>query len=1146
MTTLEFLAGLQSRDIRIWAEGDQLAFRAPEGALTPALRAELTTRKPELLALLRDTSSDQAPLLPGSRGGDIPLSFGQESLWFMAQLEPDSPVYNVSEAFRLLGRLDQVALEQSLNEVVRRHEVLRTSFPAIDGRPTQLIHTSLELRLRVRDLQELPRSQRDVAARQLVVDDAGQPFDLARGPLLRFLLLRLDAEEHIFVLSMHHIISDGWSSDSVMFPEISALYRAFVSGVASPLPEPEVQYADYAHWQRGFMQGQVLEAHLQYWRRQLGGASGDLALPADYPLPPERTNRGAEQSCVLPDDLAAFVESISHQAGVTPFMTLLAAFKVLLWRYCGQDDIVVATPVAGRTRPETEAMAGFFVNTLVLRTDLSGDPSFWQLLEQVQRVCLDGFDHQDLPFEKLVEDLRPDRALGRNPLFRVMFQLLAHEPGVLALDGLEVSRLSLGSEYAMFDLSLDILQEAGKLRCVFNYSLDLFEHATIERMLGHFLTLLACIAADPKQPLSRMSLLTEAERRQMLVEWNQTEADHAQGMCAHQLFEAQVERNPDAVAVAFGDQELTYRQLDLRANQLARYLQGRGVGPEVFVGLCMQRSVDMVVAILGILKAGGAYVPLDPAYPPERLSLIIKDAQIRLLLTTERLAPVLPVHDAELICLDVQWQSIAPDAGQRTAVSVSPQSVIYVIYTSGSMGRPKGVLITHGALVNYALAVCRELGREPGERLLQVASTSFDSSADEIFTCLLSGATLVLPSDEIVASAPTILQRCRDWQITALDPPTVVWHALVAVLDEEDLDFPETVRLVYFGGERALPQRLAAWRARVGDRVRLLNGYGPTELTIGSTIYPLDNMAELVASSREVPIGYPMSNTQAYVLDRNLNPVPIGVPGELCVSGAGVARGYFSRPGLTADVFVPCPFGPEPGARMYKTGDLVRYLPDGCIEFLGRLDNQVKIRGFRIELGEIETVLAQHPDVRDVVVGIKETASGDERLVAYVVPARGATPVPSELRRYLQDRLPDYMTPATFVAIDALPLMPTGKVDRNLLPEPEWSSRELEQAYVAPRTPTETTLAGIWAQVLGLDQVGIHDSFFDLGGHSLLATQVISRMANAFHVKLPLHTLFRTPTIAGLANTIEMAQWATQDPSQRPAGAQAPREEFEL
>ncbi len=546
---------------------------------------------------------------------EVPLSFAQERLWFLDQLEPGSPIYNTYEVFRLSGPLNVEALEQSLNEIVRRHEVLRTTFPTVDGLPTQRVHPDLWLKLQVVNLQDLPESQRAAKALQLVKDYVQQPFDLAQGPLARSLLLRLGREAHTFVLALHHIISDGWSTDMVLFPELSALYKSYTAGRPSPLPELSLQYADYAIWQRGWLQGDVLGDQLAYWKHKLDGIPGDLALPVDHPPQPVQTARGAEQALALSTDLAAAIELLSQQAGVTLFMTLLAAFKVLLWRYSGKDDIVVAAPIAGRTRPETEALIGFFVNTMVLRTDLAGDPSFWQLLERVRQVCLDAYDHQDLPFEKLVETLRPDRTPGSNPLFRVMFQLLAREPEVLALHGLDISRLSIEYSSAMFDLSLDILQEADQLRCVVNYSLDLFEHATIERMLGHFQTLLECVVANPQQPISRLSLLTEPELRLILVEWNQTQADHAAGLCAHQLFDVQAERTPGAPAVVFGDQALTYGELELRANQLAHRLLDLGVGPEVLVGICMERSLDVVVAILGVLKAGGGYVPLDPAYP---------------------------------------------------------------------------------------------------------------------------------------------------------------------------------------------------------------------------------------------------------------------------------------------------------------------------------------------------------------------------------------------------------------------------------------------------------------------------------------------------------------------------------------------------
>lgn len=1603
--------------------------------------------------------------------GYVPLSFAQARLWFLDQYEPGSAFYNIPLAFRLSGALDIAALQSALSTVVRRHESLRTTFSVIDGRPAQIIHPPTEVLLPVTDLSHLSQASRDIEAMRLVTEEAQRPFDLVSGPLLRANLVQLSLTEHVVLLTVHHIVSDRWSS-GILKRELSVLYEACLSKLISPLPELAIQYADYAIWQRKWLQGDVLNSQLAYWKRQLNGAPPFIELPTDYPRPATQSYRGARQTAVLDKHRCATLKTFSQEEKATLFMTLLTAFEVLLHRYTHTHDIVIGSPIAGRTRTDTEHLIGFFVNTLVLRTDCSGNPMFRELLARVRATALSAYAHQDIPFEKLVEELKPERNLSYAPLFQVMFVLQNVADHPLSLRGLEVSRIEQVCAISKFDLSLSVTEIAEELELVFEYSTDLFDAATITRMLGHYQALLDGIIANVDQRIADLPLLGEGEaihsapesrrthtkfsgifigigtlliqcaeiflnggheirsvisadiairhwakqkgiahftpddawqeflldqdfdflfsivnililpeeilarprrlainyhdgplpkyagtyvtswaimqhektygvtwhvmskrvdtgailkqrgvminsnetafslnikcyeagiqsftellddllleqipiQKQTLSErsffpryhrppaagiisWDQcahdvgafvraldfgsyanplglpklaiggeyfiitkvdvldshsslppgtinrisvdsievatasndislgklltidgeplsvanfvarfalhegecfatvdplltkritetnasvckheafwvkrlvalpalnlpytkasrqparytsrsvnlpaetlnflkqhpagstsnfllaawgayfaritdtydfdigfsypklqfvaggifstyvplhmtinpaqdfsevflavrdeveiikrhetfvkdigprypvlrslpalreslpvivkcindsgnqsaifgslltliipeegseccfvydterlneinitamvnqfitflqgivTDPDRAIGdlplmskdekqrflgdfnttvetspACIHHLFEAQVARTPEAVAVEFDGLVLTYNELNIRANRLAHHLQGLGVGPETLVGICMERSLEMVVGFLGIFKEGGAYVPLDPSYPKERLAFMLADANIQVLLTQQYLKNSLPEHAAQVICLDMDGEEI--NGANNPASAVTADNLAYVIYTSGSTGTPKGVMIQHGSLSGYIETTNLAYGIKPGDRVLQFASISFDASVEEIYTCLTQGATLVLRTESMIDSAVTFLKKCRDWALTVVILPTAYWHQLAASLEAEALEIPQSVRLMVVGGEKMLTEPLRIWRKHVSERVRLVNTYGPTEATVVATMYELSNNAQ--AAGYEIPIGRALRNVQIYMLDRRMQLVPVGVVGELHIGGASLARGYLNRPDLTAQKFIRNPFSDNPDSRLYKTGDLARYLPDGNIEFLGRIDHQVKIRGFRIELGEIETVLGQHPHVREAVVIAREDTPGDKRLVAYVV-ANGTQNLIAELRSFLKDRLPDYMLPVAYVMLDALPLTSNDKIDRKALPTLEQSRPELEETYVAPRTTNERTLATIWSEVLKLENIGIHDNFFDLGGHSLLATQVISRIRTAFHIELPLRTLFEAPTLVRLAEAI--------------------------
>jgi amino acid adenylation domain-containing protein len=1135
-TTLEFLSYLRGLDIKVWAEGEKLRFRAPESALTAELRAELSSRKAELIEFLTqltdEAGADVPPIRPREREGNLPLSFSQERLWFLDRLDPGSPAYNIHSATRFQGPLDAEALERSLTEMVRRHESLRTTFMAVDGKPVQVIAPPAPFRLPVIDLSALSAPDRVREMERIATEEAQTPFDLSTGPLLRVRLIRLEANDHLWVENIHHIISDDWSM-KVFTREVAELYRAFSQGETPALAPPQIQYADFAQWQREWLQGDVLKAQVDYWKKQLGGTLPTLQLPTDRPRPANQTYRGTHECFVIPTPLYAALKGVSDREGVTLFMSMLAAFNTLLYRYSRQDDIIVGSPIAGRNQIETENVVGFFLNTLVLRIDLSGNPTFRELLGRVREVCLGAYAHQDIPFEPLLEQLRLKRDLSRTPLFQTMLVLLntpvsAPKPTADTM-GLTFSPVKVDNGTTKFDISLTMTETEHGIESVLDYNVDLFDAATVRRMIDHFLKLLESIARDPNQRIADLPLLQEAERARMLREWNDTHVEFTADACLHELVEVQVERTPDAPAVTFEEEGLSYRELNRRANQLAHHLRRMGVGPESRVGVCMERSLELIVGILGVLKAGAAYVPLDPIYPKDRIAFILEDAQVAVLLTQERLLGGLPAHEARDIYLDTQWESVALESEVNIASDVRPENAAIVIYTSGSTGKPKGTVLPHKGLVNYTEAANEVYAITAADHVLQFGSISFDLSAEEIFPSLTTGATLVLRTDSMLDSAATCLQKCEDWSISILDLPTLYWHELVARLHASGLSLPDCVRLVIIGGERALPEQLSLWHKLVGERVQLFNTYGPTEATIAATRCELPPPPEGEAEPSEVSIGRPINNVQVYLLDERLAPVPVGVPGELHIGGVGLARGYLNRPALTAEKFIPNPFSTEAGMRLYKTGDLARYLPDGSIEYVGRKDRQVKLRGFRIELSEIELALTQHPLVQEAYVIAHEDEPGQKRLVAYVVCGEAEEPLTtSALRRFLRERLPDYMIPANYIFLEQLPLNSNGKVDQRALPLPDRTRPDMEEGYVAPRTPTEEILAAIWSELLLVERIGVFDDFFELGGHSLMASQIIARVREAFQVEITLRVFFQAPNVSELSREIDLSERVDQ------------------
>jgi amino acid adenylation domain-containing protein len=1088
----------------------------------------------------KGSSGDELPELPpilrAPRDRPIPLSFPQERVWFLNRLTPGGNIaYNFQFTLWLQGRLDVGAFHRTLEEIVRRHEVLRTSFPEVDGRPVQVIHPSMAVELPLIDLVALPEERRREESERLVFESTQTPFDVARIPLLRWRLLRLDGDLHEMIQVEQHFVHDGWSF-GVFLREIKAIYGAYIAGLPSPLPELPIQYADFAAWQRGWMDGPVMDQMMAYWRKKLAGTSTVLELPTDRPRPARTSFKGDITIFPVPPELYDSLRRFGRAQGFTLYMTMLSGFFSLLSRYTGQEDILLGTNNANRRARETEGLIGMIVNSLLIRGDLTGNPSFRELLGRVRETSLENYVYQDTPFERLVQELRPERQLGRNPLFQVMFNF--HDAAIpdLEFGGLKGSFLVRGNRSAKMDMNVIMVPRAEQrvgleasvadLRAVFHweYNSDLFDFTTILRMIHHYQTLLAGAVANPTLRLSELPLLTEGERRQTLVDWNDTAAEVPENLRVHELFEAQARRTPEAVAVTCEGRSVTYGELDARAGSLARRLRELGVGPEVLVGVSLQRSLDLPVALLAVLKAGGAYVPLDPAYPADRLGFILEDGRVAALITERSLRDSLPESGARVVEIE---DAVPLEAGESLPRAGAPESTAYVIYTSGSTGRPKGVEVTHRGVVNFLASMARRPGLGAADVMLAVTTVSFDIAVLELFLPLTVGARIELAGRDTAADGARLAGLIESSGATVMQATPATWRMLL----EAGWSGKEGLKALC-GGE-ALPGDLAReLLARVGDSGALWNLYGPTETTVWSALQPV---AAADARRLQVPIGRPIANTLIRLLDHGLEAVPAGIPGELYIGGEGLARGYLRRPGLTAERFVPDPLGSaaeRSGARLYRTGDLARYLADGCLEFLGRVDHQVKVRGFRIEPGEIEAALLKVPGVRETVVLAREDRPEDRRLVAYVA-VDGEAPHPEALREALGRTLPAYMVPAVFVVLDRLPLTPNGKVDRRALPAPDLGRPDGDATYVAPRNPVETTLAGIWSEVLGVEKVGARDDFFALGGHSLTATSVLARVRDALHVDLPLSVVFERRTVEGMATAVEAATPAGSELEQR-------------
>ena len=1077
---------------------------------------ELSIEKRQLLDRYLKTAGlklAKAVILPQSREtNSFPLSFAQQRLWFLDQLQPDTAVYNIPDMHHFSGPLNLAALELSVTEIVRRHESLRTTFHTVDGDPVQVIAAPEAQKIEVIDLSNLPEEAREAEAQRMADEEAQQPFDLTRGPLFRFRLVRLAQDEHLLFLTMHHIISDGWSLN-ILGRELAALYQAYNAGESSPLEELTIQYADFAVWQRQWLQGDVLEKQLTYWHEKLGGELPALELLTDRPRPAIQTYRGSAVDLDLSVDVRERLKQIGMDSGATLFMTLLAGFNVLLWRYTRQNDILVGSPIANRNRTEIEGLIGFFVNTLVLRSQVKPEISFRDFLAEVRETTLGAYGHQDVPFERLVEELQPERSLNRQPLFQVLLTLQTAEE--LKLEGLELSWLETKREVTKFDLSLFMSETETGLYSWFAYNSDLFDESTVARMLKHFHTLLEDIAAHPDARLSELSLMTKAEREQ-LEEWNQTDSEYERDQCIHQLVELQAARRPNAVAVIYGEKQINYGELNRRANQLAHYLRKHGVGLETPVGVLMERSADWIVVLLGILKAGGVYVPLDGSYPAKRLRFMLEDAGIKLLLTESGQRKIVSQDEAtEVVYVDRGWELLESENAANPESVTQAEDLAYLIYTSGSTGRPKGVGVPHRA-INRLVSNTDYVKFDESDRVAQTSNASFDAATFEIWGALLNGSRLVVLEKETALSPTELRRQLIDQQISIMFLTTALFNQTALIRPEifSSLDY------MVFGGD-AVDARAVQRVLEQGKPRHLINGYGPTEGTTFTTWYEAHDGD---IGARTIPIGRPLSNTEVWVLDQQSRIAPVGVAGELCIGGDGLARGYSGRPELTAEKFVPHPYSRKAGARLYRTGDLVRYRNDGNIEFLKRMDQQVKVRGFRVELGEIESLLNEYWAVTESVVIDRKDSSGDTRLVAYIVPEEGVEPTSLEMLAFLQEKLPSYMLPSAFVTIKEIPLTPNGKVDRRALPMPEQISVSAGTGFVAPRTEMEELVADIWREILGITQVGVESNFFDLGGHSLLATRVMNRIRERCGVELPLRVLFEFPTVASLATRLDTAR----------------------
>jgi len=1046
------------------------------------------------------------------------LSFGQQRSWLAHELnkEQASPYDTLTINMRTRGTLNVGALKRSLAEIVRRHEVLRTTFMLKGDEPVQVVGAAGPA-LEQEDISSLPEAERECRLHELLQEAKDTLFDLAAGPLFQVRLIRLGKTEHVLIMMMHHIIFDGWSNN-ILTRELRLLYENFAEGRPSPLPELPIQYRDFSVWQRNWLQGDVLQKHLGYWTQQLAGLPV-LELSSDRPRPLVQTFNGASETLLLSRQLSTAVVSLSKDRGATLFTTMLSVLGVLLYRYSRQEDIGIGTVVANRDREELRDQIGFFLNMLVMRLDLSGEPSFAELLECVKRTVQDGYAHQHLPFEKLVEEMQFERDRSRSPLFQVLFSLQdAPDTKPVQLKDLSLSPITITGHTTRFDLEVYVADRPSGLGLCFIYNTELFDASTIHRMLEHFRMLLESVVKDLDQPIDLLPMMSKQERQQITQGWNKTAEPCPGEETLAQLFEQQVDRNPQAIAVEYRDQVLTYKELDARSNQLAHYLKEQGIGADTLVGVFMERSLEMTIALVGIIKAGGAYVPLDPDDPGDRISYMLEDSRVPILLTQQHLLDKIPASNVSVVSLDHDWKTIAQKSNERLAQSARPEHLAYVIYTSGSTGKPKGVMNEHRGIVNRLQWMQERYSLNAEDRILQKTPYSFDVSVWEFFWPLLTGARLIVAEPGGHKDPAYLSNISAQKKISTLH---FVPSMLKAYLDHSNINMTASIKRVICSGEILTPELQQQFFT--ASNAELHNLYGPTEAAVDVTSWACQRNDQRTT----IPIGRPIANTHIYILDAHMQPVPVGVAGELHIGGVQVARGYLNQPELSAEKFITDPFSSEANTRLYKTGDLARYRPDGEIEYLGRIDHQIKLRGFRIELEEIEAVLSLHAAVKVAVVECRGNVNHEPRLIAYIVSGRDKSPTIKELRDLAQSKLPHYMVPNNFMVLDEIPLTANGKVNRQALPTP-LDEPHLVKSYIAPRTELERQVVAIWQNVLSIKRVGVHDNFFDLGGHSLMATRVVSRIRESRALDLSVASLFENPTIATLTEYIETTQWAKQ------------------
>lgn len=1115
MSTINFLSHLRELDVQLWLVGDKLRYQAPKGVVTAELLAGISERKSEIISLLKQINMQQQankepiPSIPRDCEHELPLSFSQQSMWFFDKFTKGNPVFNICNAVHMQGVLHKDKFVKALNQLIERHEALRTTFTNIDGKPVQMIHTASFIDITEIDIRHIAKTDVENHLKIVIKEEARRIFNLEKGPLFRFCLFVLGENEYVFTMTIHHIIADAWSN-AIFIGEFFKLYEAYINEENLSLPELQIQYADYAYWERKRFEEEMPEELLDYWRKQLANPT-TLQLPTDYPRSKSKDYEGGFEALTLPSNICEKLKAICKNEGTTLFMIILSAFQTLLYRYSGQTDIFTGTVVANRNRKDVENLIGFFMNTLVLRTSFEGNPTFIEVLQRVKKMTLDAYTYQELPFDKMLEEIKPERDVSMTPLFQVMFILQNTQKVELELPGLKMHQIEAQSGMSPFDLRLQLIEVDDELKGGFEYSTALFKSSTVKRISEHLLNILEYIVSFPEVNVSDIPVITKQEKSQILKEFNNTAADYSKDKVIYQLFEEQAQRNANSVAVIFEDKQLTYKELNEKSNQLARVLREKGVDQGSIVGIMLERSLEMIIGIMAIEKAMGAYLPIDPHYPKDRINYILEDSGTKLLLSHKKFDSIETEEQIEKVYLEDE--SLYKGDGSNLLCKANPDSIAYVIYTSGSTGKPKGTMIEHHSLINRLEWMQKKYPIDNNDTILQKTTFTFDVSVWEMFWWSMMGAKVCFLEPGAEKDPSKIIKAIEKNKITVMHfVPSMLTSFLEYIKDTGEAERISCLKQVFASGEALTPSQVALFSSLLkANGTKLANLYGPTEATIDVSYF--DCLEEDCANS--VPIGKPIDNIQLYVMDQKMQLQPIGVPGELCIAGVGLAKGYLNRPDLTAEKFVDNPF--SEGKKLYRTGDLVKWRDDGNIEYLGRLDFQVKIRGLRIELGEIENAILLYPGIKECIVNAWEKQPGDLHLVSYIVCEKGTSIEASEIQGFLSKTLPDYMVPRIFVFMDAMPLSANGKADRKALPKPVL---EKKAEYVAPRNDIESTITDIWKEELGLDTVGVNDNFFEVGGHSLLLTKVHSRLNKQFEREFSLIELFTHSTISSLAKYI--------------------------